>query len=204
MPGVCACTATLVTVPVDGFMVPSFPSVLCALETNTAWPAEVADVLQVNDALLPARSTATVPAATGVIAPIVAVVPDVVAGAAAETLTASAEPVFCTTSVSRSAWPTLTLARSGVSVAISCAGASTTMLPGENETAAAPPPCRVPDAPGVRCTGPAAVTVALKVKFADVPAARSCAGSAGPVMVRLPSPGLPRCERDAIAPLTVV
>ncbi len=200
LPGVCACTEALVTVPVEGFIVASFPSVACALETNTTWPADVADVLQVNDALWPACSTATVPAATGVTAPIVAVAPEAVVGAAAETLTASAVPVFCTTSVSPSAWPTLTRVRSGVSVAVSFAGACAIMSPEEGETVAA----LVFDALAVRCTGPAAVTVAVKVKVADAPAARFCAASAGPVMVRLPSPTLPRCERDAIAPLTAV
>jgi hypothetical protein len=87
-------------VPVEGNIVGSFPSVPCALETNVTWPADVADVVQVNETLWPACRTATLPAVIGLTVPIVAVVPGAVAGAVGDTLLASAPPVFRTRSVS--------------------------------------------------------------------------------------------------------
>src|SRR5438132_1140076 len=101
-PGFCTCTVALVTLPVEGVLLLSFASVPCALETKETWPAEVPEVVQLNDALAPACSTVTGPAAMAVIAAVVAVAPEATVGVAAVTLLASAPPVFCTVSVRRS------------------------------------------------------------------------------------------------------
>src|SRR5438874_2661022 len=203
-PASCASTVALVIGPVEGVIEGSFPSVPCALTTNATWPVDLAEVVQMNETLWPPCNTAMVPAEAGVIASELAVVPAAVAGAAGETLVASAWPVFCTTNVSWSVCPTLTRARSVVNVPVNCAGACNIRFAVEGDTVAAPPPCTVPDPFAVSWAGPAEFAVTWKVNVAELPGASFCAVSAGPLMVRVPSPGLLRCETEAMAVSTAV
>src|SRR5438445_650019 len=103
-PASCASTAALVIDPVEGVIEGSFPSVPCALTRNATWPADLPEVVQMNETLWPPCSTAMGPAETGVMASRLAAVPAAVAGAAGETLVASACPVFCSTHGSWRAW----------------------------------------------------------------------------------------------------
>src|SRR5438128_182539 len=203
-PASCASTAALVIDPVEGVIEGSFPSVPCALARNATWPADLAEVVQMNETLWPPCSTAMVPAETSVMASRLAVVPAAVAGAAGETLVASAWPVFCTTNVSWRVCPTLTRVRSVVNLPVNCAGACNTRSAVDGDTVAAPPPCTVPDPLAVSWDGPAEFAVTWKVNVAELPGARFCAVSAGPLIVRVPSPGPLRCESEAMAVSTAV
>ena len=97
-PGNCAWTPGLVTVPVDSAWVASLPSVPCANDRSTTCPAEVAEVVQMKDAVSPARSTGTGSALTAPTVPRPAVEDASAIGAAAVTPCASASPVFFTAS----------------------------------------------------------------------------------------------------------
>src|SRR2546427_10095008 len=95
MPASCASTVALVIDPVEGVIEGSFPSTPCAPVTNATWPADVAEVVQMNETLWPPRNTATLPAEIGVMASTVAVVPPAVAGGAGELLVPPASPPLC-------------------------------------------------------------------------------------------------------------
>ena len=97
----------------------------------------------------------------------------------------------------------LTIDRSVVNVAESCAGACTVRSRTAFATEAGEPPT-VPDPLAVSSSGPADVAVTWNVKSAEAPAGRSCGDSAGPLMVAAPSPVAPRCESDATAAVTEV
>ena len=204
LPASCASTVALVIDPVEGVIEGSLPSTPCAAVTNATWPADVAEVVQMNETLWPPCNTATLPAEIGVMASTVAVVPVAVVGAAGEMLVASASPVFCTRSVSWSACPALTRVRSVASVALSCAGACSTRSADEGDTVAAPPPCTVPDALAISPAGPAEFAVTWNVNVAELPGARLCPVSVGPLIARLPSPGLLRGVSEAMALSTAV
>src|SRR2546426_3220704 len=95
LPASCASTEELVIDPVEGVIEGSFPSTPCALTTNATWPADLAEVVQMNETLWPPCNTAMVPAETGVMASTGAVVPPAVARGAGERLLAHGFARLC-------------------------------------------------------------------------------------------------------------